>query len=137
MPGRLKARPWWPLAYAGVAIYAGTDAGVIRSLDGGRSWRMVNAALGGHGRDRWYGQVSALVVDPRDSRTVYASTRCAGVFKSTDGGHRWSPANAGLEPRCPWAYALALDLRARPIIYAADSARGVFKSLTAVRTGTG
>ena len=81
-------------------VYAGTDAGVIKSLDGGRSWRMVNAAMGSHGRDRGYGQVWALVVDPRDSRTVYATTRCTGVLKSTDGGHRWSPANTGLEPMC-------------------------------------
>ena len=41
----------------------------------------------------------------------------------------WSPANTGLEPKCPWAYALALDSRAPRSIYAADSARGVFKSL--------
>ena len=95
----------------------------------GGSWRMVNAAMGGHGRDRGYMQVSALVVDPRDSQTVYATTRCAGVFRSTDGGRRWSPANAGLEPRCPWAYSLALDPRASKSIYAAGSSRGVFKSL--------
>ncbi len=112
-----------------LTVYAGTDAGVIKSLDGGRSWRMVNAAMGGHGRDRRYVQVSALVVDPRDSRTVYATTRCAGVFKSTDGGRRWSPANAGLEPECPWAYSLALDPRAPQTVYAADPVRGVFKSL--------
>ena len=31
-------------------VYAGTDNGVIKSLDGGRSWRTANAALGGHGR---------------------------------------------------------------------------------------
>ena len=110
-------------------VYAGTDAGVIKSLDGGRSWRLVNAAMGSHGRDRWYGQVSALVVDPRDSRIVYATTRWTGLFKSTDGGSRWSPANAGLEPKHPWAYALALDPRVSQSIYAADSARGVFKSL--------
>ncbi len=110
-------------------IYAGTDAGVIKSLDGGGSWRLVNAAMGAHGRDRGYMQVAALVVDPRDSQTVYASTRCAGVFKSTDGGHTWSPANAGLELQCPWAYSLALDPRAPQTVYAADSARGVFKSL--------
>jgi photosystem II stability/assembly factor-like uncharacterized protein len=112
-------------------VYAGTDAGVIKSLDGGRSWRMVNAAMGGHGvgREHRYKQVSALVVDPRDSRTVYATTRCAGVFKTTDGGRRWSPANAGLQPQCPWAYSLALDPRAPQTLYAADPDRGVFKSL--------
>jgi photosystem II stability/assembly factor-like uncharacterized protein len=110
-------------------VYAATDAGVIKSLDGGRSWRMVNAAMGGHDRDRSYMQVSALVVDRRDWRTVYASAHCAGIFKSTDGGRRWSPANAGLEPQCPAAYPLALDPRAPQTMYAADPERGVFKSL--------
>ena len=102
-------------------VYAATTAGVVVSHEGGRSWRMLNATIGGHGRDRWYMQVTALLVDPLDSRTVYATTRCAGVFKSTDGGHRWSAANAGLGPQCPWAYAARVrsagpadDLRRRP-----------------------
>jgi photosystem II stability/assembly factor-like uncharacterized protein len=110
-------------------LYAGTDAGVIKSLDGGRSWRIANAAMGGHRRDRWYGQVSALVVDPRHSRTLYATAICTGVFKSTDGGHRWSQAHAGLEPKCGRAFALALDPGAPQRIYVADSSRGVFESL--------
>ena len=109
-------------------IYAGTDAGVIKSLDGGLNWRMVNAAMGGHNRDRDYMQVNELLVDDRDSATVYASTGCAGVFKSIDGGHSWASANAGLQPRCPWSYALALNPRAPRIIYAADAIRGVLKS---------
>jgi photosystem II stability/assembly factor-like uncharacterized protein len=91
---------------------------------------MVNAGRGlSHGGDRGYGSVSALVVDPRDSQTVYATRVCVGVFKSTDGGHRWSPANAGLEPRCQWASALALDPSAPQNVYATSSGRGVFKSL--------
>jgi len=110
-------------------IYAGTDNGLIKSLDGGRNWRMANAAMGGHGRDRGYKQVTALLVDNRDSRIVYATTDCAGVFKSSDGGHSWASANAGLEPHCPWSYALALDPRAPQIVYAADGVRGVLKSL--------
>ena len=110
-------------------IYAGTDNGVIKSLDGGRSWRTANAAMGGHGRDRGYKQVTALLVDNRDSRTLFASTDCAGVFKSTDAGHRWSAANAGLQPKCGWSYALALDPRASQTMYTADRARGVLKSL--------
>ncbi len=110
-------------------VYAGTDRGVIKSLDGGRRWRTANAALGGHGRDRGYMQVTALLVDNRDSQTVYASTDCAGVFKSSDGGHSWTPANAGLEPNCGWSYALALDPTTPRIVYAADRVRGVLKSL--------
>src|SRR5581483_6290358 len=59
----------------------------------------------------------------------YASTGCTGVFKSLDGGRRWAPANAGLDPNCGSSYALAIDPRAPQAVYAADSARGVFKSV--------
>jgi photosystem II stability/assembly factor-like uncharacterized protein len=110
-------------------IYAGTDAGVIKSLDGGIGWRMVNTRMGGHGRDRDYMQVTALLVDGRDSRTVYASADCAGVFKSTDGGHSWASASRGLAPQCGWSYALALDPRTPQVAYAADRVHGVLKSL--------
>ena len=115
-------------------VFAGTDAGVAISGDSGRSWRMLNATMGVHGRDRWIGQVTALLVDPRDSRTLYASTRCTGIYKSTDGGRKWSPSNAGLKPRCgPWTYSVALDPRAPQTIYAADATRGVFKSIDGAR----
>jgi photosystem II stability/assembly factor-like uncharacterized protein len=110
-------------------IYAGADNGLIGSIDGGRSWHVLNAAMAGHDRDRWYMQVSALAVDPDDSRMIYATTGCTGVFKSTDGGRRWARASAGLDPKCGWSYGLALDPRAPQTLYAADGARGVFKSL--------
>ena len=112
-----------------LTVYAGTDNGVIKSLDGARTWRMANAAMGAHGRDRGYKQVTALLVDGRNAGTVYASTDCAGIFKSTDAGHSWAAANAGLVPRCGWSYALALDPRASQTMYTADRARGVLKSV--------
>jgi photosystem II stability/assembly factor-like uncharacterized protein len=111
-----------------LTLYAGADAGVIESLDGGGSWRLVNAAMGGHDRDRDYGLVSALLVDPRDSQTLYATTGCTGFFKSSDGGRRWSPINGGLEPGCSASHSLALDPRSPQTVYATDS-RGVFRSL--------
>ena len=44
-------------------VYAGTDGGLIKSLDGGISWRVVNTAMGSHGRDRATGSC------PRSSST--------------------------------------------------------------------
>jgi photosystem II stability/assembly factor-like uncharacterized protein len=112
-------------------VYAATNAGIVASYDGGRSWHVLNATIRRHehGLEHWDEQVTALLVDPRSSRTLYASTRCAGVFKTTDGGGRWSPANTGLKPGCPWAYSLALDPQAPRTIYAADPTRGLFKSV--------
>src|SRR5947199_10587995 len=39
------------------------------------------------------GSISALVIDPQNTRTVYAATG-SGVFKTTDGGASWSQASA-------------------------------------------
>jgi photosystem II stability/assembly factor-like uncharacterized protein len=109
-------------------LYAGTDSGAIGSVDGGRSWRLLNTLLGGHGRDRGYGEVSSLVVDPHRSRTVYATVGCLGVFKSTDGGRRWHAVNASRDFTCLDS-SLALDPRAPHRIYAVYPGRGgVFAS---------
>jgi photosystem II stability/assembly factor-like uncharacterized protein len=107
-------------------VYAGTDGGVLKSLDGGRSWRIVNTTMGSHGRDRGYGRVSSLFVDSHDSQTIYATTYCAGIFKSTDSGRRWRSANPGPKPQC-LDFALTLDPRAPQTVYAGTH-RGVFKS---------
>ena len=62
-------------------LYAGTDAGLFASRDGGRSWEVVGLA----GYEVW-----ALAAVPADPRTVLAATQPAGVFRSRDGGRSWS-----------------------------------------------
>ncbi|MBV8283020.1 MAG: glycoside hydrolase, partial [Candidatus Eremiobacteraeota bacterium] len=81
-------------------IYAGTGEsdirgdvitgdGVYRSNDAGKSWQYAGL------RDTH--TTTALVVDPRDPNTVYASSMGhvfgpnaeRGVFKTTDGGKTW------------------------------------------------
>jgi len=108
-------------------VYAGTNSGVIGSLDGAQSWRMLNSVLGGHGRDRGYGELSSLAVDPHDSRTIYASVGCLGIFKSSDGGRRWHPVNALHGFSC-LDTSLALDPRTRTIYAVYPGREGVFKS---------
>ena len=107
-------------------LYAGTDGGVIKSIDAGRTWRMVNTVMGSHGRDRAYGQVSSFVVDPLDSQRVYATARCAGIFKSSNGGRSWSAANAA--PVQCLDSSLALVASAPQTIFGVYAWRGVFKS---------
>jgi photosystem II stability/assembly factor-like uncharacterized protein len=56
---------------------------IIRSTDGGETWRLVPSSL-----DSEY--ISALAVDPLDPMTAYASLeRFASIFKTTDGGESW------------------------------------------------
>ncbi|MCR4256140.1 MAG: hypothetical protein NUW08_00345, partial [Candidatus Uhrbacteria bacterium] len=64
-------------------VYAGTsDGDVLRSDNGGESWRSVRRVEGV--------RVNQLVVDPRDSRIVYGATNNAGILKTSDGGQNWA-----------------------------------------------
>jgi photosystem II stability/assembly factor-like uncharacterized protein len=51
------------------------------------------------------------------------------VFKSTDGGDHWAPANAGL-PDLPMLdiLALAADPRDPAVVYVGTATHGIFKS---------
>src|SRR5262245_8077558 len=69
---------------AGPAIpYAGTDAGVFKSVDGATTWSAASSGLTDS-------SVRALAIDPVTPTTLYAGTD-AGVFKSTNGAGAWSP----------------------------------------------
>jgi photosystem II stability/assembly factor-like uncharacterized protein len=82
-------------------VYAGTyKGGVVRSTDGGKSWRAVNAGL------KEKGYVLALTIDQARPENVYAGGE-SGVFRSTNGGGSWSPLNRGLRGHS--VHALAVD----------------------------
>jgi photosystem II stability/assembly factor-like uncharacterized protein len=63
-------------------VYAGTaGGGVVKSLDGGRSWSPSSLGLGDP-------VITALAVDQQDPRNVYAGTP-GGLFRSHDRGRTW------------------------------------------------
>jgi photosystem II stability/assembly factor-like uncharacterized protein len=69
---------------------------VMRSTDGGATWAEADGGLSAH-------SVTALAVDPRDSRLLYVGTRGdyliagRGVWKSADGGASWVQAGDALK----------------------------------------
>ena len=76
------------------------------------------------------GTVTALAVDPVNSRTVYAATQEGeGVFKSRDGGETWSPSGMGL-PKTPGysVFCLAIHPGRPAILYAGTLSFGMYKS---------
>jgi photosystem II stability/assembly factor-like uncharacterized protein len=113
------------LAVAAEAVYAGTNfGGVLKSVDGGASWRLANRGLPSvpYLRARVFEPIVALLLDRRRPGTVYAAMAATGVFVSRDGAAHWRRLAPGLaEPRVE---SLAL---VGGTLYAATGG-GVFKS---------
>ncbi|HQT92523.1 MAG TPA: hypothetical protein PL001_10915, partial [Candidatus Kryptobacter bacterium] len=62
-------------------IFAGTDAGIFESTDGGTSWTSVNSGL-----PRWQ-SIKSLAVK---KGLLFAGTANEGVWVSSNGGVRWT-----------------------------------------------
>ncbi|MCY3024465.1 MAG: sialidase family protein, partial [Planctomycetota bacterium] len=98
-------------------VYAGTPKGkVLKSEDGGRSWKMLYEL-------KAKGGVVSVAVSPKNSRLLLAATTSAGLLRSEDGGESWTelqtPKNVSHA-----AFAPSDD----QIIYAACGKEGVLKS---------
>lgn len=110
--GRILVHPTNPdIVYVAVSGHEWTDnemRGVFKTTDGGRTWAKVLY------RSPSTGAVD-LVMDPSDPNTIYAGMwqrirrkwsdprvepghNEGGIWKTTDGGKTWSPANSGLTP---------------------------------------
>lgn len=117
-------------------IYASTDLGFLKSSDGGATWQRKTVVSG-------VPQIAlnSMAADRRNPGVIYVASTLVpgvsglppvgrfGVYKSTDGGERWDPANNGLLP--PNALGASLALAIAPsnsaILYAAisDTSAGV------------
>jgi photosystem II stability/assembly factor-like uncharacterized protein len=78
------------------------DGGVVRSDDGGRTWRIQNTAMP---------QTAATHILRDPGGALYVAGFGRGVFKSTDDGERWALKNTGIEGVQPLAWRLALDTK--------------------------
>ena len=102
-------------------VYAGTiTAGVLKTQDGGRTWRAINRGL--PLRD-----VRALAADSADPFVLYAGLANGGVYKSVDGGENWRPAATGMDPEADMRD-LVIDPTNSQVVYAADIRSGVYRS---------
>jgi hypothetical protein len=114
-------------------LYAGTDAGILKSTNGAATWKLIDEGLpkGQAARD--------LVLDPLDSATLYAATT-AGVFRSTNSGAHWYDFGQGLAitdvelgitnvlvNERNLVRALAIDSATTPTIYAGTSDGTIYR----------
>jgi photosystem II stability/assembly factor-like uncharacterized protein len=74
-------------------IIGSDDAGVLQSVDHGKTFTPINQGFTQR-------QISALKVDPRSNKRLYAAVAMdrhfGGFFYSTDGGKNWAVFNEGL-----------------------------------------
>ena len=115
-------------------------AGLYRSKDGGDNWELMGLADSEH--------ISRVLVDPKDSNTVYAcalghlwnSNEERGVFKTTDGGKTWNKiyyvddktgcAEMAMDPQSPnTLYAAMWQVRREPWNFSSGGpGSGLFKT---------
>lgn len=70
-------------------IYAGNvDGDILRSEDGGASWRVLYRADA---------RISMITIDRRSPQTLYIATNGAGMLKSTNRGEAWTEIRAELD----------------------------------------
>lgn len=70
-------------------VYAGNaDGDIMRSEDGGASWRVLHRADA---------RINAIVMDARNNQTMYIATNGAGILKSSDRGATWQEIRAELD----------------------------------------
>ena len=102
------------------------ERGVFKTTDGGRTWRKVLYV------DDMTGSID-VAIDPHDSNVLYATTwqrlRSAGaemresgpgsgIFKSTDGGERWTRLTSGLPNEPLSKITLAVAKKTPGLVYA-------------------
>lgn len=78
------------VVYAAVGSSLDEEQGrVLRSDDGGRTWRSGDRRFPIDGNARWRQGGERLAVHPTDADVVLLGTRTEGLWRSEDGGKRW------------------------------------------------
>jgi len=84
----------------------GSDGGIFRSDDGGKTFSPKNAAE----NNRTIGAVDVLsaAFNPQDGNILYIGTKASGIFKSENGGDFWKQLKVSLTTPAK-VYAVAVD----------------------------
>ncbi|MCC6444183.1 MAG: hypothetical protein IT210_12110 [Armatimonadetes bacterium] len=116
-------------------ILLGTESGIFRTVDRGRSWQRIRKGFLPTERWSFSSPIGAVCFDPRNPRIAYAgvgrprwdSGGQGAIYRSLDAGLTWENVSRGQLP----SDALISDIEIRPsdsrVILAATN-RGVFRS---------
>jgi uncharacterized protein (TIGR03437 family) len=133
-------------------------AGLLKSVDSGNTWRLIEGPLSSVNPRQpvfRYAAIMRIVIDPRNTQTLYLVTRSAatygaaggtgtaavtpgqrGVWKSTDGGETWRNLDPAGNNGTLNASALVLSPQDSNVVLAGVPARGVYRSKTGGEPGT-
>ena len=75
-------------------VFAGANDGIYQSRDGGQSFERLQSPM--NSLDVW-----KIAIDPVDPDIIFAGTRPAALFRSTDGGAHWHKLAADIAEECP------------------------------------
>jgi photosystem II stability/assembly factor-like uncharacterized protein len=84
-------------------LYAGVeDAALFRSTDGAASWQELPGLRTHRSAESWQPGAGGMclhtiILDPADSKRMFAAISAAGAFRSDDAGATWKPINRGLK----------------------------------------
>jgi len=87
----------WNIQEAPGLSFASTlDAGLMRSVDGGRTWESSSRGLPASSGAAPVAAVVAIAASPKAPFTLYCATELDGIFRSVDSGTSWTSASGGL-----------------------------------------
>jgi hypothetical protein len=112
-------------------IYAGTEGGLLKSVNGGNTWQNLSPSGG------FESTVTAIAIDPVNTHTIYVGGGNK-LYKTTDDGAHWTVLTNGLPTASVTIYsAIVIDPTNTSIIYAAtgDTAAGSVYKTTNGGTG--
>jgi photosystem II stability/assembly factor-like uncharacterized protein len=107
-------------------IFAGAEDGIHKSRDGGRSFARLDSPMNAT-------EVWKIAIDPTDPDIIFAGTRPAALYRSTDGGRNWQKLAADIVDECPnvgvpRVTALTVDPADPRVIWAGIEVDGVRRS---------
>jgi photosystem II stability/assembly factor-like uncharacterized protein len=107
-------------------LYAGANDGIYKSSDGGQGFERLESPM--NELDVW-----RIAIDPADPDIVFAGTRPAALFRSTDGGRHWQKLSADIAEECPnvrvpRVTALTVDPSDHRVVWAGIEVDGVRRS---------
>lgn len=107
-------------------VFAGADDGIYQSRDGGQGFARLDTPM--NGLDVW-----RIAIDPTDPDIIFAGTRPAALFRSTDSGRNWRKLPAEVVDECPnvgvpRVTALTVDPSDHRIVWAGIEVDGVRRS---------